>query len=175
MNLTHKAGNGLVSLLDNVDRRLALGCAAVGAMLVLVTVALVTYSVFMRYLLNIPQTWTDELVGYFLVYIVMLGVAESLRRGDHIGVDLITEHLPCKVRKAMDIWGMVAVIAMALAMLYSSYLMVAFSYQVNLYSDGYVEAPLWIPQAALLLGYGLLALSALNRLLRLVLDLPLPK
>ena len=175
MNLTHKAGNGLVSLLDNVDRRLALGCAAVGAMLVLVTVALVTYSVFMRYLLNIPQTWTDELVGYFLVYIVMLGVAESLRRGDHIGVDLITEHLPSNLRKAMDIWGMVAVIAMALAMLYSSYLMVAFSYQVNLYSDGYVEAPLWIPQAALLLGYGLLALSALNRLLRLVLDLPLPK
>mgnify|MGYP000535431879 CR=1 FL=1 len=170
----HKAGLGLVSLFDSIDRRLAQFSVAVGALLVLITVALVTYSVIMRYLLNTPQTWTDELVGYFLVAIVMLGVAESLRRGDHIGVDLLTDRLPGWGRKAMELWGMVAVIAVALAMVYSSYLMVAFSYQVELYSDGYVEAPLWIPQSALLIGYGLLALSAANRFLRLALGLPLP-
>ena len=174
MTHKHKAGTGLVSLLDSIDRRLARFSVSVGALLVLVTVALVTYSVFMRYLLNTPQTWTDELVGYFLVCIVMLGVAESLRRGDHIGVDLLTERLPARGRKAAELWGMIAVIAVALAMIYSSYQMVAFSYRVELYSDGYVEAPLWIPQSALLVGYGLLALSAANRLLRLALDLPLP-
>ena len=171
----HKAGSGLVSLLDSIDRQLARISVSVGALLVLITVALVTYSIVMRYVLNTPQTWTDELVGYFLVCIVMLGVAESLRHGDHIGVDLLTERLPAKGRKAADIWGMFAVIAVALAMVYSSYQMVAFSYRVELYSDGYVEAPLWIPQAVLLLGYSLLALSAANRLLRLALDLPLPE
>ncbi len=170
----HKAGSGLVSLLESIDRQLARISVSVGALLVLVTVALVTYSVVMRYLLNTPQTWTDELVGYFLVCIVMLGVSESLRRGDHIGVDLLTERLPDRYRKATDIWGMLAVIAVALAMIFSSYQMVAFSYQVGLYSDGYVEAPMWIPQSALLVGYSLLALSAANRLLRLALDLPLP-
>ncbi len=174
MSPKHKVACGFVSLLDAIDRQLARLCVSVGALLVLITVALVTYSVIMRYLLNTPQTWTDELVGYFLVYIVMLGVAESLRRGDHIGVDLFTERLPAKGQKAADLWGMVAVIVMATAMLYSSYLTVAFSYQVELYSDGYVEAPLWIPQSALLLGYGLLILSAINRLVRRALDLPLP-
>ncbi len=175
MNHKHKVATcGLVSLLDSVDRRLARFSVSLGALLVLVTVALVSYSVVMRYLLNTPQTWTDELVGYFLVCIVMLGVAESLRRGEHIGVDLLTERLPARARKVADIWGMVAVIAVAVAMIYSSYQMVAFSYEVELFSDGYVEAPLWIPQSALLIGYGLLALSATNRLLRLMLDLPLP-
>lgn len=175
MTHKHKAGSGLVSLLESIDRKLARFFVSLGALLVLVTVALVSYSVVMRYLLNTPQTWTDELVGYFLVAIVMLGVAESLRRGDHIGVDLLTERLPAGGRKAADLWGMITVIAVSLAMVYSSYTMVAFSYDVGLYSDGYVEAPLWIPQSALLIGYGSLALSAANRLLRLALNLPLPE
>ena len=174
MTCKHKADCGLVHFLEVIDRGLARFSVSVGALLVLVTVVLMSYSVVMRYLLNIPQTWTDELVGYFLVCIVMLGVSESLRRGDHIGVDLITERLSPQVRKAADIWGMATVIAVALAMLFSSYQMVAFSYEFELYSDGYVEAPLWIPQSALLIGYALLALSALNRLIRLALELPLP-
>ena len=48
--------------------------------------------------------------------------------------------------------------------------MVAFSYGVDLISDGYVEAPMWIPQSALLIGYGLLILSALNRYIHIFFD-----
>ena len=59
---------------------------------------------------------------------------------------------------------MIAVILLSMAMFYSSYQMVGFSYSVNLISDGYVEVPMWIPQFSLLIGYGFLLLSALNRL-----------
>ena len=81
-----------------------------GSLLVLVTILIVVYSVFMRYVINIPQTWTDELVGYFLVATVMFGVAETLRKNDHIAVDLISAKLNSKNRRYVNIWGMIAVI-----------------------------------------------------------------
>jgi len=159
-------------VLEAVDAALSRASAALGALLVIATVALVTYSVVMRYLLNTPQTWTDELVGYFLVYIVMLGVSEALRHDEHIAVDLISGRLGSRGRLATEIWGMVVVIAVSGALLISSYGMVAFSHKVGLISDGYVEAPMWIPQLALPIGYGLLILSAVNRLLRIACGLP---
>ena len=159
-------------ILEAVDSVLSRIAAALGALLVIATVVLVTYSVVMRYLLNTPQTWTDELVGYFLVYIVMLGVSEALRHEEHIAVDLITGRLGSRGRLATEIWGMIAVIGVSGAMLISGYGMVEFSHTVGLISDGYVEAPMWIPQLALPIGYGLLILSATNRLLRIACGLP---
>ena len=162
--VTNSKGNPFIHLLDNFDYLLCRAGMILGSVLVVVTILIVVYSVFMRYLINIPQTWTDELVGYFLVATVMFGVAETLRKNEHIAVDLISAKLNTKNRRYVNIWGMIAVILLSMAMFFSSYQMVEFSYSVNLISDGYVEVPMWIPQFSLLIGYGFLLLSALNRL-----------
>ena len=162
--VTNNKGNPFIHLLDNFDYLLCRVGMFLGSVLVLATIVIVVYSVFMRYVINIPQTWTDELVGYFLVATVMFGVAETLRRNDHITVDLISSKLNNKNRRYVNIWGMIAVILVSVAMFFSSYQMVEFSYSVDLISDGYVEVPMWIPQCSLLIGYGFLILSALNRL-----------
>ena len=162
--VTNSKGNPFIHLLDNFDYLLCRAGMILGSVLVVVTILIVVYSVFMRYVINIPQTWTDELVGYFLVATVMFGVAETLRKNEHIAVDLISAKLNTKNRRYVNIWGMIAVILLSMAMFFSSYQMVEFSYSVNLISDGYVEVPMWIPQFSLLIGYGFLLLSALNRL-----------
>ena len=162
--VTNSKGNPFIHLLDIFDYLLCRAGMILGSVLVVVTILIVVYSVFMRYVINIPQTWTDELVGYFLVATVMFGVAETLRKNDHIAVDLISAKLNTKNRRYVNIWGMIAVILLSMAMFFSSYQMVEFSYSVNLISDGYVEVPMWIPQFSLLIGYGFLLLSALNRL-----------
>ena len=159
--VTHHKGHPFIHLLDNFDYILCRTGMILGSVLVLVTILIVVYSVFMRYVINIPQTWTDELVGYFLVATVMFGVAETLRKNDHIAVDLISAKLNSKNRRYVNIWGMIAVILLSMAMFYSSYQMVGFSYSVNLISDGYVEVPMWIPQFSLLIGYGFLLLLSL--------------
>ena len=96
--VTHNKGNPFIHLLDNFDYILCRTGMILGSVLVLVTILIVVYSVFMRYVINIPQTWTDELVGYFLVATVMFGVAETLRKNDHIAVDLISAKLSSKNR-----------------------------------------------------------------------------
>ena len=165
--VTANKGNPFIYLLDIFDHLVCRVGMFLGSVLVLSTIVIVVYSVFMRYVVNVPQTWTDELVGYFLVSTVMFGVAETLRRNDHITVDLISSKLDNNNRRYVNIWGMIAVIIVSAAMFFSSYQMVRFSYSVNLISDGYVEIPMWIPQCSLLIGYGFLMLSAFNRLVHI--------
>lgn len=81
------------SALDRTIGAVTWTAAAAGAGVVLLMMSLVGYSVVNRYLLGTPVTWIDELSGYLVVALVMLGAAESLRRGDHIAVDLITSRL----------------------------------------------------------------------------------
>jgi C4-dicarboxylate transporter DctQ subunit len=156
-------------------RLLAAATAAgliVGAMLVLALTGIVGYSVGMRYLLGQPQTWSDELVGYLMVSMVMLGAAEALRRGEHIEVDLLTERLTQRWRRIAKIWGQIATAFVASVLMVAGGEMVAFSASVGLLSDGYLEVPMWIPQLAVPLGAGLLLLTALGGVIRLMFAAP---
>ena len=144
----------------------------VGAFLVLALTGIVGYSVGMRYLLGQPQTWSDELVGYLMVSMVMLGAAEALRRGEHIEVDLLTERLSPRWRRIAKIWGQAATAFVAAVLMVAGWEMVAFSADVGLLSDGYLEVPMWIPQLAVPVGAGLLLLTALGGVIRLMFEAP---
>jgi len=160
-----------LSLLDRGLGALTYAAAVAGAGLLLVMTAAVGYGVVLRYLFNRPQVWTDELVGYLLVVLVMAGAADVLRRGEHIGVDLVTERLSPKARRLAEIWGMAAVVLVSGCLAAAGWELAEFSYSVGLFSDGYLEVPMWLPQAAVPIGAALLAIAALNRLLRLLFGL----
>ncbi|SLN32441.1 TRAP transporter small permease [Oceanibacterium hippocampi] len=149
---------------------LALGGAALATLLVIVTLVVVGYSVIMRYLLGTPITGTDEFAGYAVIAIVMLGAGDALLKGDHFGVDLLTARLKGGGRRLATIWGMIAVLLFAAAIIYSAVLMVRFSYGFEMYSAGYLEMPMWIPQSVLLAGAVLLAAATLGRLASLFMD-----
>jgi TRAP-type C4-dicarboxylate transport system permease small subunit len=100
---------------------------------------------------------------------VMLGAAEALRRNDHISVDLLTTRLQGTWALAFKIWWMLCVIAVAAAIIHSGIKSVRFSYDFGIYSEGYLETPMWLPQSVLLVGAGLLLLSALARIATLLL------
>ncbi len=159
---------GPLGALDRVVGALAFAGAALGAVVVLVTLACVAYSVVLRYVFATPVTWTDELSGYLVVAIVMLGAAESLRRGDHISVDLLTAGARGRTRLGLEVWAMVCAALVAGAIVYSAVLMVRFSYDFGIYSEGYLEMPMWIPQSVLLAGAALLGLAAIVRALALL-------
>lgn len=172
------SGRGPGALLALLDRGLGavtFAAAALGALLLLVMTAVVGYSVALRYLFNRPQVWTDQLVGYLLVVVVLAGAAEALRRGEHIGVDLITERLSVAARRLAEIWGMAAVVLVSGCLVAAGWEVVSFSYDVGLVSDGYLEVPMWLPQAAVPAGAALLGIAALNRLLRLLFGLNGPE
>jgi len=147
---------------------LSIGAATLSACLVILTLFMTGYSVFQRYILGTPLTWTDELSGFLVVAIVMLGVTETFRRGEHISVDLLSSKATGKRKILLDIWGCLATAFFAAVLLLSAWWAVEFSVLIGVYSDGYLEAPLWIPQSFLLIGAGLLLLLAIARTIDLI-------
>ena len=142
--------------------------AAVGAGVVVLMMLVVAYSVVNRYILNTPITWTDELSGYLVVALVMLGAADALRRGDHISVDLITSRLNKRGKRLVEIWGYIVVLIFSSVLLMSSKHTIGYSLNFEIVSEGYLEVPMWIPQSFLILGGSLVFLVALIKLTRAV-------
>lgn len=56
--------------------------------------AIVFYQVFTRYVLDDPAGWTEEIARYFLVAVVFIGAAMSVRRNNHIQVDYFYRLIP---------------------------------------------------------------------------------
>jgi len=142
--------------------------AAVGAGVVVLMMLVVSYSVVNRYILNTPITWTDELSGYLVVALVMLGAADALRRGDHISVDLITARLAKRGKQLVEIWSCIVVLVFSFVLLISSKKTIEYSVNFEIVSEGYLEVPMWIPQSFLILGGSLVFLVALAKLTRAV-------
>ncbi len=156
------------ALLERLVAPLTAIGTALAAILVLVTLAVTGYSVVMRYGLGTPVTWTDELSGYLVIGIVMLGTARCLLAGEHISVDLVSGHARGRTRVVFELWGMFAVGLLVAALIYSAVRMLRFSIDFGMYSEGYLETPMWIPQAVLFVGAVLLAAAVAARLATLI-------
>lgn len=134
---------------------------AVSGILILGVLALTAVSVFNRYALNRPVMGTDEATGFLVVAIVMLGAAEALRRGDHIRIDILFDHLGPRAHRWLDVWSLCAVLLFAVLLMIKGWETVAFTRMFGAYSTGYLAMPLWIPQLALVIGAILLGLVSL--------------
>ena len=157
-----------ISWVERAVRFVTLFGAGIAALLVLIVFGVVSYSVFMRYVLGMPITFADELNGFIVVAMVALGAGEVLLRGEHFGVDLLTERVGPRTQWLVDIWGMIGVILVGAAVLYSAVLMVQFSYNFGVYSEGYLGVQMWIPQGFLLIGMVILIVAALARIVTLL-------
>ena len=66
-------------------------------------VFLVCFEVFMRYFLHKPQVWTVEVCEYILFSIAFLGAPWLLKKGGHVSVDIVIEHLGSKSQNRLKL------------------------------------------------------------------------
>lgn len=78
-------------MLTNVVRALSLACIAA---LILVTVV----SVGMRYFVQRPFGWSEEISLLLFVWLVMTGAASAEDRDEHVSIDILVETLSQKTR-----------------------------------------------------------------------------
>ena len=147
---------------DRIVRALARLGIALAAIALLASMFLIGYSVVMRYFLNQPAAWVDELAGYLLVAAVMLAAADALLEGEHIAVDILTERLSAHGRRWTVLGGLIAVALSALLLVVEGVDMVGFSRTVGLMSNGYLAVPMWIPQLLVPVGAALMLAAAVS-------------
>ncbi|HEX2114983.1 MAG TPA: TRAP transporter small permease [Alphaproteobacteria bacterium] len=145
--------------------RAALGIAGATCLATLTTVC---YAVAARYFFNRPQAWSDEAVGWMIVISVMLAIPEAQRRGEHIGVDALTERLSARGKRWAAALGIVSVAVVAYLFVSEGIEMVAFTRMIGIVSNVLPDIPLWAIQSFVPVGGALLLMVTVAQLVCLM-------
>lgn len=73
----------------------------------------VVWQVASRYLIGNPSTFTDELAGFLLIWLGLLGAAYASGKGQHLAIELLPNKLNEVNRKKLDVFINVAIILFA--------------------------------------------------------------
>ncbi|MBA3903721.1 MAG: TRAP transporter permease DctQ [Rhodocyclaceae bacterium] len=138
------------------------------------TLAAVMASIFGR-LLHFDVPGADAYAGYCMAASAFLALAHTLRRGEHIRVTLILNHLGVKARHALEIFCHGAALFLSGALAWYSLRLVWQSWQFHDISTGLDATPLWIPQIGMAAGTVLFFLAFAQDLLDLLRGKSLPE
>ena len=122
------------------------------------TLAMVLASIFGR-LLAIRVPGVDAYAGYCMAASSFLALAHTLRRGEHIRVTLILNHLGPKARRTLEILCHGAALLLSGALAWFSVRLAWQSWSFHDISTGLDATPLWIPQLGMAAGTLLFCLA----------------
>ncbi len=118
----------LTRVVDHVERALAW----LLVLLMGVIVIDVTWQVVSRFLLRAPSSFTEELAGFLLIWIGVLGAAYGFRTRSHLGIDLLVSQLRGQARRTATIIAHALVAAFALStMVIGGVILVRLAFQLN--------------------------------------------
>jgi TRAP-type C4-dicarboxylate transport system permease small subunit len=94
-----------------------------GIIVLLTGVMLVTMAlqVFMRSVMNSPPSWTEEVSLACFTWAVMLGMAQGVRQGIHVRMDLLVDALPMAMRVSAERLVLLATGAVGVFLAYAGY------------------------------------------------------
>jgi len=128
---------------------------------------IVTFEVFMRYVLTAPTIWVDEISRIFQVWAAYMSIAYVLKHKSHIIIDITFRDTQSFGRKAVDTFAMGVVIF---------FCAVVVKYGIDVWwkstsaghtTDSYLAVPKVYIQSAIWVGFGLMALQSLAEIIKI--------
>lgn len=123
--------------------------------------AIVAWQVFVRYVLNWTNTWTEITAVMLMSWFIFLGAAVGVRENYHLGFDVLLYVLPKAAKKYLRAISDLVVLAFAIGMIYYGLQLVRLQWPARLPALGISEAFRYIPLVA---GGVLIALFSIERL-----------
>lgn len=93
-------------------------------------VAIIFLQVVMRKVFNDSLFWSEELGKFLFVWISWLGIAIGHRNKEHITITILLDLMPKKVIKYLNILSEIIIIAICIATVYYSFLMIGVQIRV---------------------------------------------
>jgi len=153
--------------MDRKFEKIAAWGIGVGAAALVLMVVLVALEIFVRKILNSSIYISIEYTGYALAAMMALGLAAVTQQKRHLTVDVLIERLPHRWRRGMDL-----AFSLLLFCIYSVFLTLIClrlfhqSLTLDIHSSTVAHTPMWVPQAILALGCGLLNLQLIADIIR---------
>lgn len=95
---------------------------------------------------------SDAYAGYCMAAAAFLALAHTLKRGEHIRVELLLQRAGGRLRRPLELWSHVAGTAFTGVLAVYSVRLAWQSHAFNDISQGNDATPLWIPQLAMAAG-----------------------
>ena len=97
--------------------RLYLACIVVSALALVAITLVIPYGVFMRYVMNSASSWPEPFSVLAMVLFSFVGGAAAYRANVHIAVQMLTDAVPARARRALLLVADLAMVATALFMM----------------------------------------------------------
>lgn len=137
------------------------------ALCMVATLAFVLLSIFGR-LFHFHLPGTDAYAGYAMAGCGFLALAHTLRRGEHIRVTLLLQHVPPAAARVLEVWSHAAGAVLAGFLAWFSARLVWQSHSFNDISTSNDATPLWIPQLAMAIGSLILLVALIDELIEVL-------
>ncbi len=154
-----------------LSRWIYTGCGALAAVTLCSIAVLIVAQIALRLVgQQIPSA--DDFAAWALSASIFLALPATLIHGDHIRVTSVRSRIPEPYGRGVDILASLIACAMLVWGSIALFDFVQESYLYNDVSIGLVSVPLWIPQLAMVVGSILFAVAMAERVVRMVLNLP---
>ena len=162
------AGGRGVDLFLRVVGGISTLCGWIAATMILASVLITCQMIFVRFVLRQSTIWQTETVIYLMIGATMLGLPYVQKLRGHVNVDLLPLYLRPAPRKAMAVLVLLSGIVVLGIMAFYAFEHWHIAFQRGWRSSSVWGPPLWIPYAALPLGFGLMILQLIADFLALV-------
>ena len=146
------------ALLSRIHRGLIFFNGSLAGLAMMLIFLLVAGNAFARYTYGGSISWGEETAIYLMIYGLMFGMAWAYLQDKHIGFDLIRRLLPAHWMRWQAVAVDLVVLAVGIGLMVSA---VEFISARGGRTSSSTGMPMWLFQASMLLGGGLLSLSAL--------------
>ena len=87
-------------------------------LMILALLLVVMFQVVWRGILDKPTPWTEEMCNILITYITFIGGIAVLHKGEHLAIDLVSEHVSPKWKNAFQVLYIIVYLLVSLYLAY---------------------------------------------------------
>ena len=150
---------GFLSVYSKILHGITAVVGVIAGLLLFIPVFSVFYEVVSRGLFNKPTEWAIEMSTYCVLMAGFLGLGVALAAGRHIHVDIVLARLGPRTNDVRHVIVTLIGVVFTAVFFVTSAQMAWMSYDLDMVAASTLRMPLWIPQASMPVGIGLLFLQ----------------
>jgi TRAP-type C4-dicarboxylate transport system permease small subunit len=162
-------------ILDRISARVALAAAQVAVAILVAVTCLILTEIVLRSFFDTSTHILEEYVAYGLGTMVFLGLAQAMREGALVRVDLVLGRLTPGARRWFEIVTCVTTLLVMSFVIYFIFIRVGRDFTRGTISMTRAATPIWIPQAIVALGMLIFMFQVLVYLISLAMRGPIIK
>ncbi|CAN7683926.1 TRAP transporter small permease subunit [Neorhizobium sp. LjRoot104] len=142
--------------------------ALISTALIIAAMLVVCQMILMRYVFAWATIWQTDFVVFAATVAIFLGAPYVLLTGGHVGVDVVEMMVGDRTRARLQVLGSVFGLLFCAVMFVAGWVQFHDAWVGNWKHSSVWAPPLWVPLLALPLGFGLLCLQYVAKILALL-------